>query len=139
MHNPDFLTSKISGDGFLIQRFFNPVSLAPSGDPRAAVQIHEVTAQARADDPDGLRRSALLLSHGEAAHLRQDPRTRRAGHRYRIIHRWTSRIVFRQYRSAEIGNAAYCRALYTEISSTTFFVSFSLSLAIIQKIQTYYT
>ena len=26
--NPDFLSSKISDDGFLIQRFFNPVSLA---------------------------------------------------------------------------------------------------------------
>jgi hypothetical protein len=42
VHNSDFLTSKISGDGFLIQRFFNPVSLASSDDARAAVQIHEV-------------------------------------------------------------------------------------------------
>ena len=77
VHNPEFLTSKISGDRFLFQRFFNPVSLASSGDPRAAEQIHEVTAQARADDSDGLRPSALLLSHGEAAHRRQDPQTRR--------------------------------------------------------------
>jgi hypothetical protein len=28
VHNRDFLTSKISADGFLIQRFFNPVPLA---------------------------------------------------------------------------------------------------------------
>jgi hypothetical protein len=38
------------------------------------------TAQARADDPDGLRRSALLLSHGEAAHRRQERETSRAAH-----------------------------------------------------------
>jgi hypothetical protein len=39
VHKPDSLTSKISGDRFLIQRFFNPVSLASRGDPRAAVHF----------------------------------------------------------------------------------------------------
>jgi hypothetical protein len=47
VHNRDFLTSKISADCFLIQRFFNPVSLASSSGPRAAVQIHKVGALAR--------------------------------------------------------------------------------------------
>jgi|SRR5580658_4159148 hypothetical protein len=45
VHKPDFLTSKISGDGFLIQRFFNPVSLA-SAAVRASVRIRAAGAQA---------------------------------------------------------------------------------------------
>jgi hypothetical protein len=45
------------------------------------MQIHGITALASADDPDGLRRSALLLSHGEAVHRSQELETSRAGDR----------------------------------------------------------
>ena len=51
VHNPDFLTSKISGDGFLIQRFFNPVSLASW-----RIRIGRPGARLRSGLSEGVRR-----------------------------------------------------------------------------------
>jgi hypothetical protein len=86
---PDFPIPIFEDEAFSTQRFLNPVSLGFERgcsvalcSARASVRIHEGGARARADDADGPGRGGLSLRHEEAPHPRQDPQTRRAGHRY---------------------------------------------------------